>query len=520
MRDAKRKNETFRSLFSAAVGLAFVSVAIGVLNFGHLYEDAYILFQYSRNVSSGRGVVFDSLSGPAEGATDFLWMIALAGLHRLGIDIGSAAALLNGMGLSLITFVIFKIRGYVDVKSFSVVSIVVFSGGTVAALGGFSTLAYGGLFALFTLALLEHRYSLVAILSVVLPLFRPDAAFLVLGGIIAILLFTQKDERRLIAFALLPSILVGITYFSWRFWYFGLLLPLPLLVKSTTDKLLDGADTSFYALRAYVPLLLLIAWYLISKGKRSLGLFRSSLTIVLGPLLLFLALLFAHQSQNIGYRFQFPIIIALSLIYLNCDKKPGLSKAFLVCWLFCVLFGARLILNGVQSHMNGDYMNSFPQLLRAQQFRVENIAVTEAGRFPFWFNCARITDLIGLNTVNVVRYGPEKVLQQLNPQLIFVTHSGRFDVARLHSAKSYFVADSKDIPLNGEYTGRNPELLAPEAALRFAVSQKYEAVFVHEDIGWDHVFFLSKELDLTQFLSILEKSMRTRIGYYDSLKLN
>ena len=79
-------------LISFGIGFLFFFSATTLLWFGHFHEDAYILFQYSKNFANGQGIVFDKASGPAEGATDFLWMICLGAFSKLGIDFGVADA--------------------------------------------------------------------------------------------------------------------------------------------------------------------------------------------------------------------------------------------------------------------------------------------------------------------------------------------------------------------------------------------------------------------------------------------
>ena len=56
------------------VGTCFALVASYLLRQGHPHEDAFILFVYAENMAAGNGIVYFAGGGPAEGATDFLWM--------------------------------------------------------------------------------------------------------------------------------------------------------------------------------------------------------------------------------------------------------------------------------------------------------------------------------------------------------------------------------------------------------------------------------------------------------------
>src|SRR5262252_7965859 len=82
---------------ASIVGVAYLFVCLAILAWGFPNEDALILFKYANNVANGHGVVYFAGGPHAEGATDFLWMLALAGARRVGVDVGVAAAILNAL---------------------------------------------------------------------------------------------------------------------------------------------------------------------------------------------------------------------------------------------------------------------------------------------------------------------------------------------------------------------------------------------------------------------------------------
>jgi arabinofuranosyltransferase len=53
-------------------------------HYAFLTDDAYISFRYARNLSEGAGLVFNPGQEAVEGYTNFLWVLLLAGLDRLG----------------------------------------------------------------------------------------------------------------------------------------------------------------------------------------------------------------------------------------------------------------------------------------------------------------------------------------------------------------------------------------------------------------------------------------------------
>ena len=232
---------------SVSAGLLFTFAAVTQLTYGHLHEDAYILFQYSHNVASGHGIVFDNLSGRAEGATDFLWMLLLALLSRMGLSLGTAAAVMNGIGLSVICYVALKISRRIDLFLLPVIGLLVISGGFSASLGGFSTLAFGATFAVLLLVAIERHYSAMAISALLLSLFRPDGVLLAFGSVAAAFATAKPEERKRILVLLSAAAVVGLSYFVWRLEYFGMWLPLPLLIKSQTTSFLEGWEGNYTA---------------------------------------------------------------------------------------------------------------------------------------------------------------------------------------------------------------------------------------------------------------------------------
>jgi len=514
-------NNTKAIGISSILGLTFLTSALLILTFGHLHEDAYILFQYSKKLAIGQGIVFDLVSGPTEGATDFLWMASLAFLHYLGLDLGSSAALLNSFGIFLIAYVILKLCNKFDWRASSSLFLVLFSGGFSAALGGFSTLAYGGLIMLFGYSLIHKRFKILSVLSLIIPLFRPDGVLIVLGGVFVAFFGANKEQRRALFFYLVPVVIAGFSYFFWRYSYFESLLPLPLLVKAQTDKLFEGLYPNFNWLKYHLLLLTPFVFLFVKKGIKGVKWF-DYFAVGLGPLFLLVALSFAHQSQNVGGRFQFPIILSFIVIFILSSRDIKVSKFFLAVPILCILIGANIIRKDVIKLTNNDYIYSFPQVLKDMKFNVSTIAITEAGRFPFWYDAAEMVDLVGLNSSRVVKNGARKVINELNPDLIFVHHAGRFDISSFEKNLSYIVTEASTIKIKSEYLGNNNAKIAPEVALNYAIRHNYVAFLVRygkHDTNFHHVYFLSPNLDIAIFTSALEKATSSKITYFQSLDL-
>jgi len=502
------------ALLMAFAGLSSLAAAHFIMENGHLHEDAYILFQYSKKLAAGHGIAFDSTSGPMEGATDFLWMVFLSGLSKL-VDLGTGASILNALGIACIAYTIIQLRERVDALSICAIFAVIISGGFSAAMGGFSTLAYGGLYSALTLFALKRNYPATTIFAILISLFRPDGVILAAGTLTALAIFSSKQER--IKWVAMTSVITitGLTYFIWRWNYFEAILPLPLLIKQKTDYFLEGLDPDIRATIGYMPLLIATLFFWRQTNPSKL------LIITLGPGILFVALSFAHQSQNIGYRFQFPIILAIIFSFLaTIPKEKNKNYAITaMLFLFGIAHGAKMIASDASYLTSNDYINNFPQLLKRSRFKVESIAITEAGRFPFWLDTDEMIDLVGLNSRGVVFNGAEHMLQSSKPQLVFVNHADRYKFDETGNNTSYFMTTPEKISLN-EYAGKNPLFIAPEAALKYAKENNFVAVPVRygpNDGNFSHVYFLSKNLDISKFLAQLSASTIQKTTYYSSI---
>ena len=512
-------------ILSALSGGLFFTLCFYVMKFGHLHEDAYILYQYSRSVSNGLGISFDVVNGPAEGATDFLWMTALGLAHRIFrgyVPIGVIAALLNSLGIAYVASQILSTRRSVDLNGCALCLLLLFSGGASASVGGFGTVAYGSVYVATILAFWANKFTRGIVFAMLLALFRPDGFFLGLATIISYLTLHKnelnlwRESRKLLLLYVAPLVL----YFTWRYSYFGLLLPLPLLVKQRTDYLLEGLLPNLGSLGIYISI---IAGIFLFRNNLDRRLTVLSLS---GSLTLYALLLFAHQSQNVGYRFQFPLHLAI--ILLAASAFPSKKKITRIS-LFLITFAASasFLSFGVRSVTyltNDDYINSFPQIL-SQRMPLDSIAITEAGRFPYWYTKKSSLDLVGLNSKRVVLNGPLAELKRVAPDLVFIHHSGRFifpESLRGEGKDNYFTFDPRLVKIK-EYQGMHPVALAPAAALEDAISRSLVGVAVkygEGDIEYRHVYFLSKTVDMSEFLQALSESFKGKISYLSSEKLS
>jgi hypothetical protein len=462
---------------------------LAVLATGHLDEDAYILFTYSGNLAAGHGIVWDWAHGHAEGATDFLWMVLLAGLERLGVDVGAAAGLLNATGLALSYVAILRIGHLKGAWQHCLLAAALLvSHLTAGALGGFSVDFYCGVFAIACLLAVRRRYPPLAFALLTLGLVRPDGVILAVGVLLAAAVRDREGVRRSGWWFLAAGVLAA-GYFLWRWWYFGLMLPLPLIVKGHTLSILLGLHWNVLPLIPLAGVLALILW-------RWREVRPDALVMAAGPVLLFVALTFADQLQDLSFRFQAPMTLAvLTLGFCAGRNRTG--------WLLLALipslaFGARAIDREVQNLVQPDYVNYFPQMLDPLLGKDGRVAMTEAGRFGFRLDADKL-DIVGLNS-RALAVGGHRVqaLEAFKPDLVFLHQVWTLDTSGLDARRNwieltpaqYLSLPVLDTPASPYHT--DPTHLGAMAARQFIATTRttYYIYAVRYRGEFSHFYFL------------------------------
>lgn len=473
--------------WTAALALALLVTAAVV---GFLHEDAYILFVYSRHLAETGQITFDAVHGPTEGATDFLWMWLIAQGMRLGGDPGFVAAGLNALGAGSLLSALYRVHAPARWQAGVawLVPLVLVSPFLGAALGGFSVLFYVGLYAQVLVALLHRRIRAATVWSVLLCLTRPDAVVLTLGTLLPALYRFRFDRRVLATFA--GAVLVGGAYFAWRKQYFGEWLPLPLMVKAQGGSLAESLSNNLLVLLPFA----MLPWLQWRFGSR-LSRF-DLLSLLLPAALLWAALALAHQSQNISYRFQAPIMVSL-LMWLVSLRLPS-RRWRLVAMLPFLLFGLKTLGGEARYLSTPSYINGLP--LALQQMGVvgpgTRIALTEAGRMPYYLP-AQYMDLVGLNSREVAVGGLTVAkIQAFQPGMVFLHHAGTYtppvsDAPFVRVSREDFLAHHWHP--NGS---SDPVLRAPSLVGDYVrkVDRMDAIYFVRYGKGFFHVYLLDSRL--------------------------
>ena len=423
--------------------MIYFALECAVLSFGFPHEDAFILFKYANNLACGHGIVFYPGGPHAEGATDFLWMIALACARFLTIDVAVAAAALNAVGFFLAARILLSRRPRRDARARGVrwlgALLLFASPAAVAGFRGFSAMLYAALALVAlerVLAASPKKTRDVPLLAILLGLVRPDGVILGAGlTLVAAFRARKKGILRDLILRAAVAVVIGLSYFVWRWRYFGSLLPLPLYVKGHYDGLPPGIDVTLdWIASTLAPLTIVavVARGLLGKLRMRDALRIRAIGIGLVPFLVHVASFIPSvPSQNIMNRFEAPAALAIlwlvvELLAASRVKTPDATRvalcgAALVLAFFPVFRLARFEYDDA---FFGNYPNALSHDLGALTDATTRVAATEAGRV-LYFARGPTLDLVGLNTKETALAPPSReLLGAFDPDIVMIHPAG------------------------------------------------------------------------------------------------
>lgn len=423
------------------LGLILLLGTLHILRFydftAYPMEDAAMLLRYSEHLAQGEGIVWNPGEAPVDGATDFLYMVMVAGLHKLGVGLLASGRILGLAAHYLAVILLFRIirREYEAPRFAAALSAAYLMVGPAPA---YVEAGFGApVFALFILlawnAALHLRREAnwpwavaFAGFSLLAGLTRPEGVFfcaamlawlLIEGGI-------RKHGRTLAAYTLL-FVLPGALYFIWRWSHFGHPLPNPFYVKGGIRGLFPLIESVKNSLVLCAPFLLAMS---LSLRNRSLFL---DLLKRLSPVLLFVLIWgMVKEEMNYNMRFQYAILplvlctwpLAFEGIWEDIrtfGKRIGQagSRAMLIALSLGALVFMHQQFAG-RWRMMADSRYDLGLALRPLAQEGYTMAVSEAGYLPFasgW----RAIDSYGLNDAHIAQHGlSAEYLDRYKPELI------------------------------------------------------------------------------------------------------
>ena len=432
---------------AALLALLYVVVVLAILAFGFPHEDAFILFKYARNVACGQGIVFYPGGPHAEGATDFLWMLLLAGARFIGLDVAIAAALLNGAGFYIVARIFLQGPAArspgIRAARWVALSLVFATSASVAGVRGFSAMLYSALALVAftkTVAPSVRASNQVPLYAILLGLLRPDGV--ILGGGLTILaglrVFDSRKKQPIADFArrVAAAIAIGGAYFVWRCHYFDSILPLPLYVKqhfnSGAPPGLEVTFDWFASTLAPLAIVSVFARIVLGRLQRHDFVRLRALGVALLPFAVHVASFIpSAPTQNVMNRFEAPAQLAvlyfvLQLVTARRRQTPSSARFVLVSASLVVAFFPvfRLGWFEIDDALWGQYPNALSRDLGVLADQNTRVAATEAGRV-LYFARGPVLDLVGLNTRETALRPPtRKLLNDFDPDVVMIHHAG------------------------------------------------------------------------------------------------
>ncbi|MBI4720854.1 MAG: glycosyltransferase family 39 protein [Chitinivibrionia bacterium] len=234
-------------------------------------EDAFIAFRFAKNLAHGHGLTWNAGEPPVEGYTNFLWVLLCSLAIDLELDPRVCAQILGiiaGMAALFYAYLYSKdLLGAGAVRSLLPCLMLALSGPFAAwTSGGMET----GLFTLLVLMSCYYFASFwkrraafsmyIASASVFLATLTRPEGFMVWAAL-ALLCFVLRDARTRSRDLAGPAVLYLfplLIYVSWRYRYFGFLLPNTYYAKTdwtVYQALRGGLYAAFFGLYFILPLL-------------------------------------------------------------------------------------------------------------------------------------------------------------------------------------------------------------------------------------------------------------------------
>jgi arabinofuranosyltransferase len=406
-------------------------------------EDGVMLLRYSHNLAEHHGITWNVGQPPVEGATDFLYMVSIAGvsclLHQDAAMACRELLFVCWLALAAVTFLSTRITLRANRWLALALTLYLISIGGSIYLQSF----FGSPFMLLTVALawwmgvafISRRApinwatsALFSILALLIGLTRPEGNFLAVLLLLSIVFLRGVRETKILILAFVAVFtLLGGSYFLWRWHYFGYLLPNPFYVKGGGNLHFEGLKVSIknvtkilwpiipvalmalrnrYRTRLLIGLLIPVAgytlvWILLSPENNWLARFQMP---ILPVVLLFAPLLL----EDIFSELNFPVV------ELNRRTQLSLGLAAAAYTIaVCVVFHKSFPHDPLTTSGK-----EFAQHLSKYADRGYTMAVTEAGQFPY-FSRWNAIDALGLNDVTIAHHGiNEAYLDLSKPELI------------------------------------------------------------------------------------------------------
>lgn len=410
-------------------------------------EDAAMLLRYAKNLSQGFGIRWNIHQVPVDGATDFLYTVAIGFLARmLHIGVVPASRILNIAAHTLSVLLVYlggRILGGSRWVAAAVAAYLIIGPAVLYTLGCFGAPCFALLLLACWLAGLNYAIRgatwtagvAMAMLALLAGLTRPEGVLISLFFLAATLYLAPRGTRESRWLPLLVSYLavfglLGGAYFFWHWRYFGYPLPNPYYIKGN-GHLYPGSVSQAAAnvcnlLGPVLPLLAL-GWIL----PRTRRLANALAGVLLAFILMWILL---NNWNNAFMRFQYAIIPAVLVTapalaaggaalfrrdIQSLAQRAGIAMSGILIVFFSALYCRRVFPSPYDPAVG---MKAFATRLLPFAGKGYTIVVTEAGTLPFYSEWQTI-DGLGLNDRTMAHNGHRlttEYLDSFHPEVLMV----------------------------------------------------------------------------------------------------
>lgn len=472
---------------------------LSIFYYDFVLDDAYIIYRYAENLVAYGSFTWNVGEKPVEGFTSFLWVILNASAIVVGADpivftkvISLAAALL------IIWLLAYNSRtAPLEVAAIATFAIALSPPAVLLTWQGLETaflsllLLLSALFSIRVVTRANARqmvwWYLIAFIAI---LTRPDSVAFTggvgLGIVLVLLIDKRRDAVRLFFMLGLIWLAAVAVYVAWRYRYFGYLFPNTFYVKANPTSAFGQLSTTGFAGHSGLlytktfftdvlfPYLVL---FLAMIGLRPQVLKDRGLQIapiLVGSVIFGAYLLRIIHIQGFLWRYIFPLfpVFLLGMVWLlsNQGRRLWLGHRF-VSYVLIGLF--------VVWSLQLKYVTSQEKAARTQHSRVQfgkhlagmsgTVFLEESGAVPYYSGW-RSVDILGLNSEEIAHRGLSlQMLEELNPDLVFLMIEGRYNSGSLYGERGAILH---------EYLTKRPFVAA---AVIHKAFDTYHFVFVNRD---------------------------------------
>lgn len=270
-------------IISAVILLFAVLVYFGNTYHTHLerWDDAYITFHFARNLADGHGLIWNIGGEPVEGFTSFLHVFLLALGLKAGISPWTASLAISLVSVlataAMMCLIIRRQFGSLHPTAAVFIGIFLINYSTaIHTTSGLETQLFVALLCscylnAFLIIEKQNRWLLaisLGVLTFLSCLTRPEAVIYAAGVYLALVVnclspaqngFSVKQKLLKLIVSSGIVVILGLIYLTWKYNYFGYILPNPYYVKSNKFSLaglLEVTDYIKHLVKWLAPLIL------------------------------------------------------------------------------------------------------------------------------------------------------------------------------------------------------------------------------------------------------------------------